>query len=394
MNKTKGELGKKGVPNLQHGKRGGRRYKRHMSSLVRNSVPADNSCLFTSVAKLCEMPSADNIALKVAGRKLREACATAAAADPDPTMKALLLGHDSVEAYGRWIRLDHNWGGEPEVLMLADHFGVEIVVCSCESLSFLRYAAEGASTKGTCYLLYTGQHYDPLCGADGTMIFPTTHDSAAIEASALAIAKEHNEAAARRAQEKRVNRLKCNGCGALCDDAAAFQEHCSVVEHDDDFAYDCEQVEVVISAGEALPEGSVDLNAPDVHAFYNALSAESISLSMRCTAAPFMFPASGEGSVRYATLEECWRALEASGETLERRREALGEAIGLQYRTGAAATSGLRAHLLETSPKTIICVDLDPWLGMQASGGISAGQNGMGKALMRTRDELLREQAT
>ena len=25
------------------------------------------------------------------------------------------------------------------------------------------------------------------------------------------------------------------------DDAAAFQEHCAVVEHDDDFTYDCEQ---------------------------------------------------------------------------------------------------------------------------------------------------------
>ena len=50
---------------------------------------------------------------------------------------------------------------------------------------------------------------------------------------------------------------------------------------------------------------------------------------------------------------------------------------------------GLKAHLLSTSPKTIVCVDIDPWLGMQAAGGISAGQNGMGKALMRTRDALM-----
>ena len=35
-----------------------------------------------------------------------------------------------------------------------------------------------------------------------------------------------------------------------------------------------------------------------------------------------------------------------------------------------------------------VCVDLGPWLGMQAAGGISAGQNGMGRALMAVRDEL------
>lgn len=44
--------------------------------------------------------------------------------------------------------------------------------------------------------------------------------------------------------------------------------------------------------------------------------------------------------------------------------------------------------LLETAPKLIVCVDIDPWLGMQAAGGLSSGQNGMGKALMATRDAL------
>jgi hypothetical protein len=46
-------------------------------------------------------------------------------------------------------------------------------------------------------------------------------------------------------------------------------------------------------------------------------------------------------------------------------------------------------HLLETAPKTIICVDIDPWLGMQAAGGLSVGQNGMGRALMATRAALM-----
>ena len=366
-----------------------------MALLERFKVQADNSCLFTSVARLCEGVT-DDLPLKNAGRRLRTVCAEAAASDPDPTMKALLLGHETIEAYGRWITLDHNWGGEPEVLMLAAHFGVEIAICSCESMSFLRYSDESSgSSKGTVHLLYTGQHYDPLIGPDGTLVFPPGSNNAALEASALEIAKVQNEDARKRSLEKRVNRLKCSGCGAILDDAAAFQEHCTVVEHDDDFTYDCEQVEIVIQAGEALPEGSVDLNAPDVHAFYNASSADALSLSMRCAAAPFVFPppSAGDPGTTHATLEDFWRAAEAAGETLDRRRQMLAEAIDVQYRTEAAATSGLRAHLLETAPKTLICVDIDPWLGMQASGGISAGQNGLGKALMKTREELLSEAA-
>jgi predicted NAD-dependent protein-ADP-ribosyltransferase YbiA (DUF1768 family) len=256
-----------------------------------------------------------------------------------------------------------------------------------------RYAPEAAAApaaptakRGRIYLLYTGQHYDPLVGADGTLVFPEDGgDTDALESSALSIAKEHNEAAARRAKEKRVNRLKCSGCGAILADAAAFQEHCGSVEHDDDFTYDCEQVEVVIGADEELPEGSVDLNAPDVHAFYNVQGADAVSLSMRCAVAPFELHGK-----RYESLEVAWRAFE-SEETVERRRALLEEAISAQYRTDVALSSGLREHLLSTHPKTIVCVDIDPWLGMQAAGGISAGQNGMGRALMATREELLSE---
>ena len=353
-----------------------------MSTLVRGSVKADNSCLFAAITRLCEDITSE-FPLKNAARHLRTVCADKVLADPDPALKAILLGHDSVEAYEQWIKNEHHWGGEPEVLMLAGHHGVEIVVVSCESLNFLRYS-EGAPER-RIYLLYTGQHYDPLLGDDGALQFPVAEEGdalAAREASALDLARAHNKEAAERALEKRVNRIKCCGCGAILDDAAAFQEHCSVVEHDDDFAYDCEQIEVVVRAGEALPEGTVDLNAPDVFAFYNAQAAEALSLSMRCAMAPFDFD-----GAKYATMEDFWRAKD--DESIERRRELLARAIRTQYLGDAAATSGLKAHLLETAPKTIVCVDIDPWLGMQASGGLSAGQNGMGRALMAVRDELL-----
>ena len=198
----------------------------------------------------------------------------------------------------------------------------------------------------------------------------------------------------------------------------------------------------------------VDLNAPDVVAFYNAQSADALSLSMRCAAAPFSFR-----GATHATLEDCWRSLE--GESIEARRALLADAIRAQctseaamhtelspshhpmpfpvipcprpfptipccrYTSEAAAAAGLADHLRATHPKTVVCVDIDPWLGMQvttctacsnvppcvharvhpsrvpgvcvdlgpwlgmqAAGGISAGQNGMGRALMAVRDEL------
>ena len=226
-----------------------------MSALVRGSVKADNSCLFAATARLCEGVEAE-MPLKACARQLRAMCADAVLADPDPETRALMLGHESVDKYCDWIRMDHNWGGEPEVVMLASHFGVEVNVVSCESLSLLRYGAadggDGAATKGSIYLLYTGQHYDPLLGEDGTLVFAAAAAgdagaaaaAAAREAAGLDLARQHNKEAAERALEKRVNRLKCMGCGAILTDAAAFQEHCTAVEHDDDFAYDCEEVKI------------------------------------------------------------------------------------------------------------------------------------------------------
>ena len=91
--------------------------------LQRASVAADNSCLFTTFAKLCAEPApASEPLLKAAGRELRAVCATAVLADPDPATRAVLLGHDSVAAYGEWIRNEMHWGGEPEIVMLAEHF--------------------------------------------------------------------------------------------------------------------------------------------------------------------------------------------------------------------------------------------------------------------------------
>ena len=45
------------------------------------------------------------------------------------------------------------------------------------------------------------------------------------------------------------------------------------------------QVEIVVRAGEQLPEGTVDLNAPDVFAFYNAQVTLILTVTLRTSRA-------------------------------------------------------------------------------------------------------------
>jgi hypothetical protein len=118
--------------------------------------------------------------------------------------------------------------------------------------------------------------------------------------SALDIARAHNADAAKRAKQKRVTRIKCDGCGALLADNTAFQAHCGEVEHDDDFCYTCTEEEVIIEEGEDLPEGSIDLTDElKYFTFYNSADY------------PFsnFYPAAVElNGTHYKTGEHCWQA--------------------------------------------------------------------------------------
>jgi len=201
-------------------------------------VPNDNSCLFYAICYVCE-ESADAASATTAAKQqeLRGVCAAAARADPDPVSRALQLGQD-VEAYATWIMKEHNWGGEHEVICLADHYRRRVAVVSADAT--LTYGDAGP----TAYLFYTGTHYDALvgeCGGEETRRF-AGGGGEAFEAACAALARTHRDAAARREASEKIYTIKCSGCGAKLADAAAFQAHCGEVEHDDDFAYDCETI--------------------------------------------------------------------------------------------------------------------------------------------------------
>eukprot|EP00929_Paragymnodinium_shiwhaense_P032679 TRINITY_DN18084_c0_g1_i2.p1 TRINITY_DN18084_c0_g1~~TRINITY_DN18084_c0_g1_i2.p1 ORF type:complete len:234 (-),score=59.94 TRINITY_DN18084_c0_g1_i2:169-870(-) len=230
-----------------------------------------------------------------------------------------------------------------------------------------------------------------------------------MEKLCLEIARQHVVDAAKKATERRVKRIKCKGCGAIVADNDAFAAHCGEVEHDDDFAYECDEVEVVIQSDESLPEGTIDISdAAKVHSFYST-DKEPFAHSYAATVEL--------NGVTYRTLEHYWLcapflgrsadlvariqaaptpgdaaavAFEGSHEAQsdpdfhDKRAAVLLEAVHAKF----SQHSELAKLLLATGDKMIVLVDTDPWAGMQAPGGIATGQNNVGKALMEVRAKL------
>ena len=124
-------------------------------SFARRVVPNDHECLFSAVALLAE-----GVLKRDAAQRLRSVCADAVLADTE-TFSEVVLGKEP-SAYAAWIRNPFNWGGEIELQILANHYGLEITVVSMQNAFVLNYAAERATER--VYLLYSGQHYDALVG--------------------------------------------------------------------------------------------------------------------------------------------------------------------------------------------------------------------------------------
>ena len=96
--------------------------------LQRKVVPADNSCLFTSI-NYC-MSGA------VVGSEhsafMREVIASVVSSDPGKYCEAY-LGRSNAD-YTRWIQTKEAWGGAIEVQILSEYFQVQILVVYCTVL--------------------------------------------------------------------------------------------------------------------------------------------------------------------------------------------------------------------------------------------------------------------
>lgn len=270
-------------------------------------VPPDGNCLFYCISYLMQGKYNTQLA-----SELRTVCAETAFGHFDSETREMVLGMP-VEEYSRKIVRFSEWGGEVEIITLARHFRVKIVIVSCENLRSSEYAPDEGSNQ-IIYLLYTGQHYDPIVLAPEhaaslsdsarvaleQRIFPGSADElseSSIISSVIEMAIAHNEDQKKKLTQRRQKKIKCLDCGALCNDGIAFGLHCENVEHSEDFAYLCEEVEVVIEENEDLPDGHVDLADPSLFTFYNS-PQNALSNHFESE-----FPFNGK---TYLTAESCW----------------------------------------------------------------------------------------
>ncbi|CAM9866489.1 unnamed protein product [Lampetra fluviatilis] len=206
--------------------------------LSRHVVPADNSCLFTSVSYALDGPVAAVPAAAAAAtaagraRELRRLIASVVAGEPD-TYSEALLGKPNAE-YCRWIEQEDTWGGAIELSILARFYECEICVADTQTLRVDRFG-EGSGYARRALLIYDGIHYDPLelSPADGAphrpprTLFPTTDDVP------LAQAQELAEEARRRRQFTDLTRfaLRCLACQKGLTGQREAQRHAEETGH-------------------------------------------------------------------------------------------------------------------------------------------------------------------
>ncbi|XP_012683263.2 ubiquitin thioesterase OTU1 isoform X2 [Clupea harengus] len=176
-------------------------------TLERRVVPADNSCLFTSVHYVVEGGVYD----LACAPEMRSLIAQIVASDPTAYSEAV-LGKTN-EEYCAWIRREDTWGGAIEVSILSKFYQCEICVVDTQTVRVDRFG-EDAGYHKRVLLIYDGIHYDPLqkvvAGSDAPpqTVFPTVDDVTLAQALELA------DEARRKRQFTDVNRfaLRCMVC--------------------------------------------------------------------------------------------------------------------------------------------------------------------------------------
>ncbi|XP_067645271.1 ubiquitin thioesterase Otu1 [Eurosta solidaginis] len=192
--------------------------------LLKKVVPADNSCLFTSVRFVLN-GKVDNDGSEM----MRHIIATEVAADPQEYNDAV-LGKSNAE-YCAWIQKPDSWGGAIEIAILSNYYGIEIDVVDIQNAIINRFG-EDKNYGLRVFLLFDGIHYDPLYmetaggGAPAT-IFPVEEMDVYHQAEQLA-----NEAKSSR-QFTNVDKfsLRCLQCDVMLVGQVQAQEHAKSTGH-------------------------------------------------------------------------------------------------------------------------------------------------------------------
>jgi len=201
----------------------GSNIERKSLRLERKVVPADNSCLFTSI-NYC---MSGTVVPSEHSAFMREIIANTVSNDPEQFSEAY-LGRSNTD-YCRWIQGKDAWGGAIEVQILAEYFQVQIAVVDTKSGS-LTVFGEGGNYPTTMVLIYDGIHYDALFESkNGTevAIHPSSDKSVLEKAKSTALEAK----AAHNYTDTAGFSLKCLVCGTLLKGAAEAQKHAKNTSH-------------------------------------------------------------------------------------------------------------------------------------------------------------------
>lgn len=124
--------------------------------LMKQIVPADNSCLFTSINFVLSGKIDENSS---AAPMMRQMVAETIRTEKNLYDEAIL--GKPVEEYCAWIQDDNSWGGAIELSILANYYGVEIAVVDTINAIINRFG-EDQQFPHRVFLLFDGIHYDPI----------------------------------------------------------------------------------------------------------------------------------------------------------------------------------------------------------------------------------------
>uniref|UniRef100_A0A8D0GK66 Ubiquitin thioesterase OTU n=1 Tax=Sphenodon punctatus TaxID=8508 RepID=A0A8D0GK66_SPHPU len=194
--------------------------------LARRVVPADNSCLFTSIYYVVEGGIYD----PACAPEMRNLIAQIVASDPEFYCEAV-LGKTNQE-YCEWIRREDTWGGAIEVSILSKFYQCEICVVDTQTVRIDRFGEDAGYTKRVL-LIYDGIHYDPLERKIPDSDIPPQTIFSSSDDIVLAQALELADEARQKRQFTDVNRftLRCMVCQKGLTGQVEAREHAKETGH-------------------------------------------------------------------------------------------------------------------------------------------------------------------
>lgn len=202
----------------------------HEGTMVLRVMPDDNSCMFRAFGSAVLSDTLD------AMTELRSAVAQGIQSQPDLYNAAVL--QKSPDDYCRWIQREDSWGGDIELSILSQAFGIEVCSINVQDNRVDKFN-EGQPKR--IILVYSGIHYDTIALSPSDppytkAVFPPELDQKVFDTydeEVLIKARELCKVLQNRHYytDTAGFSIKCNDCGWLGKGEKGAQEHAEKTGH-------------------------------------------------------------------------------------------------------------------------------------------------------------------